>query len=83
VEAAGQHLHLFRDGLDYAFIRLSHDRAPERGVLSESSCDPNPSAGSSASLSLSMSLYRAREVGLPAPLGVATSLTLRDRGFTE
>ena len=37
VEAAGQLFHLFRDGLDYAFIRSSHDRAPERGVLSESS----------------------------------------------
>src|SRR5690349_23409493 len=37
VEAAGQLFHLFRDGLDYAFIRCSHDRVPERGVLSESS----------------------------------------------
>ena len=39
VEAAGQLFHLFRDGLDYAFIRRSHDRVPERGVLSESSAD--------------------------------------------
>lgn len=37
MEAAGQLFHLFRDGLDYAFIRCSHDRVPERGVLSESS----------------------------------------------
>jgi hypothetical protein len=79
VEAAGQLVHLFRDGLDYAFIR----REPERGVLSESSCDSNPSAGSCLRVSLSMSLYRAREVGLPAPLGVATSLVPSDRGFTE
>lgn len=46
MEAAGQLFHLFRDGLDYAFIRSSHAEVPERGVLSESSADPNPSAGS-------------------------------------
>jgi hypothetical protein len=46
VEAAGQLFHLFRDGPDYAFIRSSHDRVSERGVLSESQGDPDPSAGS-------------------------------------
>jgi hypothetical protein len=73
VEAAGQLFHLFRDGLDYAFIRSSATEVSERGVLSESSTDPNPSAGSMReAFSLSMSLYRAKEVSLPAPLGVAT-----------
>src|SRR6185503_7238745 len=39
--------------------------------------DPDPSAGSPRSaVSLSMSLYRAKEVGPPAPLGVATSLVV-------
>jgi hypothetical protein len=55
----------------------SGSRQPERrsgACYPNPSCDPNPSAGSGASLSLSMSLYRAREVGLPTPLGVATSL---------
>lgn len=47
VEAAGQRFHLFRDGLDYAFIRSSVTREPERGVLSGSSIDPNPSTDSS------------------------------------
>ena len=46
MEAAGQLFHLFRDGLDYAFIRLAVE--PERGVLFGSRCDPNPSAGSCA-----------------------------------
>jgi hypothetical protein len=37
VEAAGQLFHLFRDGLDYAFILhpiIRDDRAQERSVLS-------------------------------------------------
>lgn len=46
MEAAGQLFHLFRDGLDYAFIRLAVE--PERGVLFGSTSDPNPSAGSCA-----------------------------------
>ena len=73
VEAAGQLFHLFRDGPDYAFIRSSHDRVSERGVLSESYVIRIlVQAPCAAALSLSMSLYRAKEVGLPAPLGVAT-----------
>jgi hypothetical protein len=79
VEAAGQLFHLFRDGLDYAFIR---PEAPERGVLFGSN-DPNPSTGPSTDVGLPMSLYRAKEVGLPAPLGVATSLVPSDTGFTD
>ena len=71
VEAAGQPFHLFRDGLDYAFIRPFGAGAGRVIRI----IDPDPSAGSPRSaVSLSMSLYRAKEVGLPAPLGVATSL---------
>jgi hypothetical protein len=42
VEAAGQHIHLFRDGLDYAFIRLIGVGA-ERVIRTVT--DSNPSAG--------------------------------------
>jgi hypothetical protein len=70
VEAAGQLFHLFRDGLDYAFIRLAVE--PERGVLFGSNTIRILVQAPARSISLSMSLYRAREVGLPAPLGVAT-----------
>ena len=66
VEAAGRDPSRSRRA-DYAVI----DRASVRGVY------PNLTIGSEsrllrAAFSLSMSLYRAEEVGLPAPLGVAT-----------
>jgi hypothetical protein len=66
VEAAGQLFHLFRDGLDYAFIPLPGCGAcyPPRSA--------NPSARSTGiGVSESMSLYRAGlRLALFLPLGV-------------
>ena len=77
VEAAGQLFHLFRDGLDYAFIP-NRFRDPGCGA-----CYPNRSipirilgpARPLTQLSQSMSLYTARQVGLVTPLGVAMPLS--------
>jgi hypothetical protein len=84
VEAAGQLIHLFRDGLDYAFIlHVSAAGMQERGVLFGFLSDPNPSAGSSAPrISRPMSLYGAADVGRPPPLGVAMTVSTAV-GFTE
>ena len=68
VEAAGQMLRSFRNGLDYAFILAREDAG--RVIRAQS---PNPSAGSPA-VSQSMSLYRAERVGHSPPLGVTRSL---------
>ena len=67
VEAAGQLIHLFRGGLDYAFIPKRRDA--ER-VIRETT---NPSIRSTRiALSGSMSLYRAGlRLALFLPLGVA------------
>jgi hypothetical protein len=83
VEAAGQLPHLFRDGLDYAFIlhRLRHAGC--------GACYPDLAARilvpalPVARFSQSMSLYRAEQVGLVPPLGVARSLPSATGGFTE
>ena len=49
VEAAGQLFHLFRDGLDYAFILHRKPMSGMRGVLSEPGHpDSDPGAGSDA-----------------------------------
>ena len=77
VEAAGQLFHLFRDGLDYAFIP---HRFHDAGC---GACYPNYSfrilvlALPRERFSQSMSLYTAPRVGLVLPLGVATSLSRR------
>ena len=74
VEAAGQLFHLFRDGLDYAFIP---HRSRDVGC---GACYPNYSfrilgpALPRERFSQSMSLYTALRVGLVLPLGVARSL---------
>ena len=65
----------FRGGLDYAFIPSSVKGA-ERLIRTcmQVQQSPNPSVDSVVNrLSRSMSLYRAAKVGLPLPLGVATS----------
>jgi len=72
VEAAGQLIHLFRDGLDYAFIlpkqdaeRVIRDRTLSR-ILVPAHC------AFSSALSRPMSLYRAGlRFALFLPLGVA------------
>jgi len=79
VEAAGQSFHLFRDGLDYAFILTSIARCQERGVLSGSRTIQILVPAPPIRISQPMSLYRAAEVGLPPPLGVATSLIAESR----
>src|SRR5262245_51651202 len=79
VEAAGQLFHLFRDGLDYAFIP-NRFRDPGCGACYQSRSFPTPILGPApalARLSQSMSLYTARPVGLVSPLGVAMPLSWR------
>ena len=69
VEAAGQLIHLFRDGPDYAFILRTGC-----GACYPSIAATNPSTGSMRSRALSrpMSLYRAGlRFALFLPLGVA------------
>jgi len=73
VEAAGQLIHLFRDGPDYAFTQNPDRRAWVRSVLSITRCRwilvP---ARFVAEVSRSMSLYRAGlRFALFLPLGVA------------
>ena len=69
VEAAGQLIHLFRDGPDYAFILRTGC-----GACYPSSTATNPSTGSPRlrAVSRPMSLYRAGlRLALFLPLGVA------------
>ena len=47
VEAGGQRFHLFRDGLDYAFILHRFRDVPDAGRVIRASLDADPSAGSS------------------------------------
>ena len=74
VEAAGQMLHSFRNGLDYAFIR----RLFADGC---GACYPSLTARilvparPSSRVSQPMSLYRAARVGRAPPLGVTMSST--------
>ena len=70
VEAAGQLFHLFRGGLDYAFIPLPGCGACYPPLIY---CRVDPSAGSGPwGFSRSMSLYRAGlRLALFLPLGVA------------
>lgn len=70
VEAAGQLFHLFRGGLDYAFIPLPGCGACYPPLIC---CRVDPSAGSGPwGFSRSMSLYRAGlRLALFLPLGVA------------
>ena len=79
MEAAGQLIRLFRDGLDYAFILKTACAVPRSGACYPVARVrvPNPSAGSSlVDFSRSMSLYRADlRLALFPPLGVATSLS--------
>jgi hypothetical protein len=61
VEAAGQLFHLFRDGLDYAFIQCRF-RDPGCGASYQSRSIPTPILGPApllAQVSQSMSLYTA------------------------
>lgn len=67
VEAAGQPVHLFRDGLDYAFILEIQDA--ER-IIGKFFIPILVSAHTPSGASESMSLYRAAEVSLSLPLGV-------------
>jgi hypothetical protein len=86
VEAAGQWFHLFRDGLDYAFILLFAFAMAACGACYSrwsKTTISNPSIGSViADFSQPMSLYRANEVGLHSPLGVVMSFQ-KDEEFTE
>jgi hypothetical protein len=69
VEAAGQLIHLFRDGPDYAFILRTGC-----GACYPSSIATNPSTGSLhlRAVSRPMSLYRAGlRLALFLPLGIA------------
>ena len=75
VEAAGQLFHLFRDGLDYAFILHRKPMSGMRGVLSGLVYRILGPAPVRQHFSRSMSLYRAGRVSLVPPLGVATSLS--------
>jgi hypothetical protein len=74
VEAAGQLFHLFRDGLDYAFIlhprAMKHAGRVIRFVPNQILVPALPRKR----FSQSMSLYTAPRVGLVIPLGVARSL---------
>ena len=70
VEAAGQLIHLFRDGPDYAFILQRR----MRGVLSVLACGRIlvPARCASRAVSQPMSLYRAGlRLALFLPLGIA------------
>src|SRR5580658_1963516 len=72
VEAAGQMLHSFRNGLDYAFIcRLSRTDAGR--VIQASPARILVPALPSNRVSQPMSLYRAARVGRAPPLGVTMS----------
>jgi hypothetical protein len=83
VEAAGQLIHFFRNGLDYAFILLDPSRiSQERSVLSGHARILVP-ARPPRGISRSMSLYRAAAVGLLLPLGVAMPDLRPAEGFTE
>ena len=85
MEAAGQPFHLFRDGLDYAFILHRARDAPERGVLSGSSHD-DPILVPAPPLEAVQPVYESlqgKQVGLVPPLGVARSLLPATSGFTE
>ena len=74
MEAAGQLFHLFRDGLDYAFIlhprAMKHAGRVIRFVPNQILVPALPRER----FSQSMSLYTALRVGLVLPLGVARSL---------
>ena len=91
VEAAGQLIHPFRDGLDYAFIPVARDA--ER-VIHRLSSSPrrrevmqvNPSIRPPAAKPVgeSMSLYRAGlKLAFFLPLGVAIPPSLAVAGFTD
>ena len=81
MEAAGQLPHLFRDGLDYAFILHRFRDVPDAGRVIRISRFPIlVPAQPVARFSQSMSLYRAEQVGLVPPLGVARSLRQRLEG---
>ena len=73
VEAAGQLIHLFRDGLDYAFILHAgcgacYPSASSGRILVTARCAHVPSSA----VSRSISLYRAGlRFALFLPLGVA------------
>ena len=80
VEAGGQHIHGFRRGLDYAFIRL-HGRG---------ACYPANRIGwilvpaQACAVGESMSLYRAGlKLALYLPLGVAMPSLPMPSGFTD
>ena len=60
VEAAGQLIHLFRGGLDYAFIPVpAGAQGAGRVIRTAHVRIPDPSVGSLSRVSRSMSLYRA------------------------
>ena len=78
VEAAGQHIHLYRGGLDYAFIL-----SPGCGACYPAHTAPDPSSRSGKLPSGSMSLYRAGlRLALYLPLGVAM-LPCDSAGFAD
>lgn len=78
MEAAGQPVHLFRDGLDYAFILKDQDA--ER-IIGKFFIPILVSAHTPAGASESMSLYRAGQVGLALPLGVTMPFRIRFPAF--
>jgi hypothetical protein len=75
VEVAGQLPRLFRDGLDYAFIlHRPCDAGAGRVIREPRGFQILGLAPAVARVSQSMSLYRAEQVGLVPPLGVARLL---------
>jgi hypothetical protein len=83
VEAAGQLVHLFRDGLDYAFI-LHRYRCRMRGVLSRSfHPDPDPGAGSDALASQPVHESLHGRTSWPRRTARRCHATFVAEGFTE
>ena len=72
MEAGGQHIHGFRRGLDYAFIRSLKNSEWMRSVLSDCRNSLILVPAQAFTFGESMSLYRAGlKLALFLPLGVA------------
>jgi hypothetical protein len=84
VEAAGQMFHLFRDGLDYAFIlRRFRDEWDAGRVIRIVHPDPNPGAGSDARASQPVHESLHGKASWPHLTARRCHATLVAEGFTE